>query len=139
MKSLKTRMTELKPAAVALIRILAKPATEIALGVTLLVLGLYLSVAASATSTLMALGGGAAVAVGALQLKRQRKPKVTVSRKRMMGLIAAGGVFLVGGTFAMFQAVPFFSLLVLLGAGCVGLGVLRLRMRRRNRQPRLSE
>ena len=139
MKSLKARTTEMKPVFIALIRILGKPATEIALGATLLGLGLYLSMAASVTSTLMALGGVAALAVGMLQLRRRRKQGVTVSRKRMMGLIAAGGVFVAGGTFAMFEAVPFFSLMVLVGAGCAGLGVLRLRTGRRIRQPTLPK
>ena len=131
MKSLIARLPEMKPVGIALIRTLGKPATEVALGAVLFGLGLYLSMAASATSTLMALGGGAALALGTLQLKRQRKQEGTVSRKRLMGLIAAGRVFLIGGIFAMFEAAPFFSLLVLMGAGCAGLGVLRLKMRRR--------
>ena len=95
--------------------------------------------ATAAVPTLMALGGCAALAAGTLQLRRRKERQIAVSRKRLMGLIATGGVFLTGGVLTMFEAAPFVSLLILAGAGCAGLGVIRIRMKRRYKQLRSAE
>ena len=139
MKSLIILATKMKPAAGALVRIVGKPASEIGIGVLLLGLGLYQSLATAAVPTLMALGGCAALAAGTLQLRRRRERQIAVSRKRLMGLIATGGVFLTGGVLTMFEAAPFVSLLIMSGAGCAGLGVIRIRMKRRYKQLRSAE
>lgn len=139
MKSLIILAIKMKPAAGALARIVGKPTSEIGIGALLLGLGLYLSLATAAVPTLMALGGCAALAAGTLQLRRRKERQIAVSRKRMMGLIATGGVFLTGGVLTMFEAAPFVSLLILAGTGCAGLGIIRIRMKRRYKQLRSAE
>ena len=137
MKSLTARAPSMKHLADKLVRIIGNPAAEVAIGALLAGTGLYLSFASAATPTLMTLGGSAALAVGALQLRRRRAGQTNVSRKRMMGLTAAGGVLLAGGVMAMVETAPFPALLMLLGAMCGGLGAFRVRAKRRG--PRTGE
>ena len=139
MKSLTTPTSKMKPLAGELISVIGNPTVEVVIGALLLGLGLYLAFATEVAPTLMALGGGVAFALGALQLRRRKKQHANVSRKRMMSLIAAGGVLLAGGALALVEAAPLPTLLILLGAVCGGLGVVRLKAKRRAAQTGTAE
>ena len=115
----------------ALALVVREPKAQVGIGALLLALGLYMSASSAPMYTLMALGGGVGLGIGFVQLRRRKRNRNTLRPKHIVGLIGAGAVFAAAGVVNMLEASPALAYLALIGGGSAGMGMIRLRTRRR--------
>ena len=115
----------------ALALVVRKPKAQVGIGALLLALGLYMSASSAPMYTLMALGGEVGLGIGFVQLRRRKRNRNTLRPKHIVGLIGAGAVFAAAGMINMLEASPSLTYLALIGGVFAGIGMIRLRMRRR--------
>ena len=115
----------------ALALVVREPKAQVGIGALLLALGLYMSASSAPMYTLMALGGGVGLGIGFVQLRRRKRNRNTLRPKHIVGLIGAGAVFAAAGMINMLEASPSLTYLALIGGVFAGIGMIRLRMRRR--------